>query len=151
MLMEYILSEIEPGFILMVVIWLFSSLFSKKKNKGKKPKKSILDSFESLMSKLEEIPNLDFEEKGKPSDQVDLEEDLVYEFDEELEPIDYKIETQIVQNELENRNLSSTITAEEPKKIDSPKEIKLFGTPLQKAIIFKEVLDKPRALRPHQF
>ncbi len=150
MLMEYFLSEIEPGFILMMIIWIFSSFFSKKKGKGKKTKKSILDSFESLMSKLEGIPNLDFEGKGNPLHEVDLEENLVYEFEDELEPTDSSsIETQIVQSESEN--LSSMVTAQEPKEVKRPKEIKLFGTPLQKAIVFKEILDKPRALRPHQF
>ena len=54
-------AEIEPGFIFMVLIWLFSSFFSKKgkKNSESKPKNRMVDNFEKLMSKLGELPNMD--------------------------------------------------------------------------------------------
>ena len=37
------------------------------------------------------------------------------------------------------------------KKKKQPGEVKLFGTPLQKAMVLKEILDKPRALRPFNY
>lgn len=135
----------------MMIIWLFSSFFSKKKGKGKKSKKSILDSFESLMSKLEEIPNLDFEGKGKPVPDFDFEDDLEFEFEDEFEPVEPSIDTQPVQSKTEYDDLSPIVASDNFEEITPPKQIKLFGTPLQKAIVFKEILDKPRALRPHQF
>ena len=54
-------AEIEPGFIFMVLIWLFSSFFSKKgkKNPESKSKNRMVDNFEKLMSKLGELPNMD--------------------------------------------------------------------------------------------
>ena len=37
------------------------------------------------------------------------------------------------------------------KKKKEASEVKLFGTPLQKGMVLKEILDKPRALRPFNF
>ena len=37
------------------------------------------------------------------------------------------------------------------KKKNAAGEVKLFGTPLQKAMVLKEILDKPRALRPFNY
>ena len=95
-----------------------------------------------------EIPNLDFDGKGKTVPNLDFIDDFEYEFDEEINPIEPKIESTTFITEEEDL---PPIVSEDVELLAPPKDIKLFGTPLQKAILFKEILDKPRSLRPHQF
>ena len=53
-------AEIEPGFILMVLIWLFSSFFSKKKKKNQdlSKKTKLSDKFENLLSSIDNLANV---------------------------------------------------------------------------------------------
>ena len=141
------LAEIEPSFIFMIIIWLFSSFFSKKgkavvKNSPKEEKKGF--SFEAMMKKLSELPNMDMnqaQEIAPESEEEFLEEEFVdpeFHF-EEIEPE----EAACIQEEVEAESIINN------KKPFS--EVRLFGTPLQKAMVLKEILDKPRALRPINF
>ena len=137
------LAEIEPGFILMIIIWLFSSFFSKKKkemkNSANKEKKASL--FEAIMKKLSELPNMDMnqaQEIFSESEEEFFEEEFVepeFHFEE--------IETEEVSDIQEELKAESIII-----KKKQAGGVKLFGTPLQKAMVLKEILDKPRALRP---
>jgi len=136
-------AEIEPGFIFMVLIWLLSSFFSKKgkKNPESKPKNRMVDNFEKLMSKLGELPNMD----------MNQDQPILSEYEEEIfedEIIESHSEfDQLVDEKIDyvKENLKSEPTRE---KRSVPPEIKLFGTPLQKAMVLNEILAKPRALRP---
>ena len=139
-------AEIEPGFILMVIIWLFSSFFSKNKkavkNSPKEKKKAF--SFEAIMKKLGELSDVDInhpQEIFPKSEEEFLEEEFV---DPEFhfEEIDLE-EKESIQEEVETESI---IKNKKPLS-----EVKLFGTPLQKAMVLKEILDKPRALRPFNF
>ena len=140
------LAEIEPSFIFMVLIWLFSSFFSKKgKGKGQSiPKKNRLSNVGKLMEKIGGLPNMDlnqpqpvFSEYEEDIFEEDLMEPELY-FDEvKVEGGAYIQEEAKVESQLKKKNIST--------------EIKLFGTPLQKAMVLKEILDKPRSLRPFNF
>ena len=133
-------SEIEPGFILMIVIWLLSSFFSKKKKgvKNSPNKEKKTSSFKAIMKKLGELPNMDMNQAQELFSES--EEDY---FEEEFN-----------QPELQFQEVEEVEYVQEEVKVDSlPKkkknrEVKLFGTPLQKAMVLKVILDKPRALRP---
>ena len=125
----------------MIVIWLFSSFFLKKKkgvkNSSNKEKKA--SSIEAIMKKLGKLPNMDMnqaQEIFSDSEEEFFEEEFV---EPELELHFEEIETEEVKVE--------SIT----KKKKQVSEVKLFGTPLQKAMVLKEILDKPRALRPFNF
>ncbi len=125
----------------MIVIWLFSSFFLKKKkgvtNSSNKEKKA--SSIEAIMKKLGKLPNMDMnqaQEIFSDSEEEFFEEEFV---EPELELHFEEIETEEVKAE-------SII-----KKKKQVSEVKLFGTPLQKAMVLKEILDKPRALRPFNF
>ena len=140
------LAEIEPGFILMIVIWLFSSFFSKDKkgvkNSPKQEKKAF--SFEAIMKKLGELSDVDVnhaQEIFPESEEEFFEEEFVdpeFHF-KEIDPE----EAAYIQEEAEAESII--------KKKEPVSEVKLFGTPLQKAMVLKEILDKPRALRPFNF
>ena len=126
----------------MIVIWLFSSFFLKKKkgvkNSSNKEKKA--SSIEVIMKKLGKLPNMDMNQAQEiffaESEEEFFEEEFV---EPELELHFEEIETEEVKAE-------SII-----KKKKQSGEVKLFGTPLQKAMVLKEILDKPRALRPFNF
>ena len=137
------LAEIEPSFIFMILIWLFSSFFSKKK-KGVKSlpnKEKKASSFEAIMKKLGELPNMDmnqvpeiFSESEEEFFEEEFTEPEVHFEGIEPEEAEYFQEEVKTESQLKKKNIST--------------EIKLFGTPLQKAMVLKEILDKPRALRP---
>ena len=145
-------SEIEPGYIIMIAIWLLSSFFSKKKkgmnNSLNKEKKA--SSFESIMKKLGERPNMETSQAQEiyPEPEEDFFEEefnqpeLQFQEVEEVEIIQEVEEVEIIQEEVKVEFL--------PKK-KKHKNGKLFGTPLQKAMVLKEILDKPRAMRPFIF
>ena len=140
------LAEIEPSFIFMTIIWLFSSFFSKKKkemkNSANKEKKASL--FEAIMKKLSELPNMDMnqaQEIFSESEEKFFEEEYAepeFHF-EGIEPE----EVACIQEEVKAKSII--------KKKKQACEVKLFGTPLQKAMVLKEILDKPRALRPFNY
>lgn len=136
-------AEIEPSFIFMVLIWLFSSFFSKKgkKNPESKPKNRMVDSFEKLMSKLGELPNMDMNQAQpilSEYEQEIFEDEIIESHSEFNQLVDEKID-------YVKENLKPEAP---PEKQSVPPEIKLFGTPLQKAMVLNEILAKPRALRP---
>ena len=137
------LAEIEPGIILMILIWLFSSFFSKNKKdvKHSPNKEQKTSSFEAIMKKLGKLPNMDMnqaQEIFSESDEESFEEEFV-----EPEFHFEGIETEEVADIQEELKAESIII-----KKKQAGEVKLFGTPLQKAMVLKEILDKPRALRP---
>ena len=141
------LSEIEPGFILMIIIWLFSSFFSKKKKRGVKSspnKEKKASSFEAIMKKLGELPNMDMNQ----AQEIFSESEEEF-FEEEFAEPEFhfeEIEQEKVADIQEEMKVEAII-----KKKKQATEVKLFGTPLQKAMVLKEILDKPRALRPFNF
>jgi hypothetical protein len=137
------LAEIEPSFIFMILIWLFSSFFSKKKKgvKSSPNKEKKASSFEAIMKKLGELPNMDinqapeiFSESEEEFFEEEFTEPEVHFEGIEHEEAEYFQEEVKAESQLKKKNIST--------------EIKLFGTPLQKAMVLKEILDKPRALRP---
>ena len=140
------LAEIEPSFIFMILIWLFSSFFSKKKKgvKSSPNKEKKASSFEAIMKKLGELPNMDMNQAPEifsESEEEFFEEEFTepeFHF-EEIEPE----EVTCIQEEVKAKSII--------KKKKQTGEVKLFGTPLQKAMVLKEILDKPRALRPFNF
>ena len=137
------LAEIEPGIILMILIWLFSSFFSKNKKgvKHSPNKEKKASSFEAIMKKLGKLPNMDMnqaQEIFSESEEEFFEEEFV-----EPEFHFEGIETEEVADIQEELKAESIII-----KKKQAGEVKLFGTPLQKAMVLKEILDKPRALRP---
>ena len=137
------LAEIEPSFIFMILIWLFSSFFSKKgKNKGQSiPKENRLSNVGKLIEKLGGLRNMDLNQSQPVFSEYEAGDDLsepeLY-FDEvKVEGGEYTQEEVKVESQLKKKSIST--------------EIKLFGTPLQKAMVLKEILDKPRALRRFNF
>ena len=136
-------SEIEPGFILMIVIWLLSSFFSKKKKgvKNSPNKEKETSSFKTIMKKLGELPNMDMNQAQELFSES--EEDY---FEEEFN-----------QPEIQFQEVEKVEFVQEEVKADSfskkkkNREVRLFGTPLQKAMVLKVILDKPRALRPFNY
>jgi len=140
------LAEIEPSFIFMILIWLFSSFFSKKKKgvKSSPNKEKKASSFEAIMKKLGELPNMDMNQAPEifsESEEEFFEEEFTepeFHF-EEIEPE----EVACIQEEVKAKSII--------KKKKQAGEVKLFGIPLQKAMVLKEILDKPRALRPFNF
>ena len=148
------MAEVEPGFILMLLIWLFSSFSSKKKAKKSKPslkKEKISQKLESLLRKLGDLPEIDV---NQPQDLFSDSDNLF--FDED--PMDPELDFGTIKEEdsYDVDAVSSTTEAElglEPTIPLRPshKEIKLYGTPLQKVMVLKEILDKPRALNPFTF
>ena len=140
------LSEIEPGIILMILIWLFSSFFSKNKKgvKHSPNKEKKTSSFETIMKKLGKLPNMDMnqaQEIFSESEEEFFEEEFV-----EPEFHFEGIETEEVADIQEE--LKAEFIIKNKKQVG---EVKLFGTPLQKAMVLKEILDKPRALRPFNY
>ena len=137
------LSEIEPGIILMILIWLFSSFFSKNKKgvKHSPNKEKKASSFEAIMKKLGKLPNMDMNQ----TQEIFSESDEEFSEEEFVEPEFHfeGIETEEVADIQEELKAESIII-----KKKQAGEVKLFGTPLQKAMVLKEILDKPRALRP---
>jgi|TARA_B110000467_G_scaffold162562_1_gene186109 uncharacterized membrane protein YhiD involved in acid resistance len=140
------LAEIEPGFIFMIIIWLFSSFFSKKKKgvKNSPNKEKKASSFESIMKKLGELPNMDMSQA----------QDLFSESEEEYVEDEF-VESEFTFEDIESEEvdcIQEQVNAESiVKKKKQSREVKLFGTPLQNAMVLKEILDKPRALRPFSF
>ena len=137
------LAEIESGIILMILIWLFSSFFSKNKKgvKHSPNKEKKASSFVAIMKKLGKLPNMDMnqaQEIFSESEEEFFEEEFV-----EPEFHFEGIETEEVADIQEELKAESIII-----KKKQAGEVKLFGTPLQKAMVLKEILDKPRALRP---
>ena len=138
-----LLAEIEPGIILMILIWLFSSFFSKNKKgvKHSPNKEKKASSFEAIMKKLGELPNMDMNQAQEIFSES--EENI---FEEEFVEPEFHFEgikTEEVVDIQEELKAESIII-----KKKQAGEVKLFGTPLQKAMVLKEILDKPRALRP---
>ena len=137
------LAEIEPGFILMIVIWLLSSFFSKKKKgvKDSPNKEKKTSSFKTIIKKLAELPNMDMNQAQELFSES--EEDY---FEEEFNQPEMQFqeveEVEFVQEE---------IKADSVSKKKKNREVRLFGTPLQKAMVLKVILDKPRALRPFNY
>ena len=130
----------------MILIWLFSSFFSKKKKgvKSSPNKEKKASSFEAIMKKLGELPNMDmnqvpeiFSESEEEFFEEEFTEPEVHFEGIEPEEAEYLQEEVKAESQLKKKNIST--------------EIKLFGTPLQKAMVLKEILDKPRALRPFNF
>lgn len=130
----------------MIIIWLFSSFFSKKKKgvKSLSNKEKKASSFEAIMKKLGELPNMDMNQTPEifsESEEEFFEEEFTepeFHF-EEIEPE----EVAYIQEEVKAKSII--------KKKKQAGEVKLFGTSLQKAMVLKEILDKPRALRPFNF
>ena len=130
----------------MIIIWLFSSFFSKKKKgvKSLSNKEKKASSFEAIMKKLGELPNMDMNQVPEifsESEEEFFEEEFTepeFHF-EEIEPE----EVTCIQEEVKAKSII--------KKKKQAGEVKLFGTSLQKAMVLKEILDKPRALRPFNF
>jgi hypothetical protein len=137
------LAEIEPSFIFMILIWLFSSFFSKKKKgvKSSPNKEKKASSFEAIMKKLGELPNMDMNQV--PEIFSESEEEF---FEEEFTEPEFHFEG--IEPEEAEYLQEEVKTESQLKKKNISTEIKLFGTPLQKAMVLKEILDKPRALRP---
>ena len=141
------MAEVEPGFILMVLIWLFSSFFSKKKPKKSKPsinKEKVSQKFQSLLRKLGDLPEMDVnqpQEIFSESEEEFFEEEFA-ESEFHFEGIEPE-EVACIQEEVKAKSII--------KKKKQAGEVKLFGTPLQKAMVLKEILDKPRALRPFNY
>ena len=136
-------AEVEPGFILMVLIWLFSSFFSKKGKKGAESnsKNRMVGNFEKLLKKFGELPNMDMNQAQPifPEYEEDIFEDEIIEPHSGYDKVaDEKIE----------RVKKDFKTEPPPKKRSVHPEVKLFGTPLQKAMVLNEILAKPRSLRP---
>ena len=106
-------------------------------------KEKKVSSFEVIMKKLGELPNMDMNQAPEIFSESE-EEFFKEEFTEpevhfegiEPEEAEY-LQEEVVESQLKKKNIST--------------EIKLFGTPLQKAMVLKEILDKPRALRPFNF
>ena len=76
------LAEIEPGIILMILIWLFSSFFSKNKKgvKHSPNKEKKASSFLAIMKKLGKLPNMDMnqaQEMFSESEEEFFEEKFV--------------------------------------------------------------------------
>ena len=125
----------------MIVIWLLSSFFSKKKKgvKDSPNKEKKTSSFKAIMKKLGELPNMDMNQAQEIFS--DSEEEF---FEEEfVEP-----ELELHFEEIETEEVKAEFIIKKKKQVS---EVKLFGTPLQKAMVLKEILDKPRALRPFNF
>ncbi len=151
------LAEIEPGFILMMLIWLFSSFFSKKKTKKKKASKykhTLSQKFESLLRKLDDLSEIDVNQTQEI--YTDSEAILVDEksIKPELNTNTIYKQNPYIQDEIDldpiiigSESIIKPISVSKSKH----KEIKLFGTPLQKAMVLREILDKPRALKPFSF
>ena len=147
------MAEVEPGFILMVLIWLFSSFFSKKKSKTAKPsinKEKVSQKLKSLLRKLGDLPEIDVNEPQN----LFSDSNNVF-FDEE--PMEPELDFDTIQEE-NSYDVDADSTIAEAEDLDyiiasnsSHKEIKLYGTPLQKVMVLKEILGKPRALNPFTF
>ena len=112
------------------------------KSSPNKEKKA--SSFEAIMKKLGELPNMDmnqapeiFSESEEEFFEEEFTEPEVHFEGIEPEEAEYLQEEIKAKSQLKKKNIST--------------EIKLFGTPLQKAMVLKEILDKPRALRPFNF
>ena len=123
------LAEIEPSLIFMILIWLFSSFFSKKgKGKGQSiPKKNRLSNVEKLMEKLGGLRNMDFNQSQPFFSEYEaniFEDDLVEPelyFDEvKVEGGEYiqeevKVESQLKKKSIstndENQNIFETLAA----------------------------------------
>ena len=112
------------------------------KSLSNKEKKA--SSFEAIMKKLGELPNMDMNQTPEifsESEEEFFEEEFTepeFHF-EEIEPE----EVAYIQEEVKAKSII--------KKKKQAGEVKLFGTSLQKAMVLKEILDKPRALRPFNF
>ena len=149
-------AEIEPGFILMVLIWLFSSFFSKKKPKKShqlKDKVKVSQKFENILAKLGELPDMDINNSQKVNSDF---EEILYDENSELRSVNTNNQYLSVEDETpidltSNQNDLDKETNFYTKPKPKPKKIKLYGTSLQKVIVLKEILDKPRALRPISF
>ena len=130
----------------MVVIWLLSSFFSKKKKgvKHSSNKEKKASSFKAIMKKLSELPNMDMNQAQEivPESEEEFFEEVFVEPEFHFEDIEPEVAT-CIQEEVKAESII--------KKKKQSIEVKLFGTPLQKAMILKEILDKPRALRPFNF
>ncbi len=106
------------------------------KNSPNKEKKT--SSFKAIMKRLGELPNMDMNQAQELFSES--EEDY---FEEEFN-----------QAELQFKEVEEVEYVQEEVKVDflpkkkKNREVKLFGTPLQKAMVLKVILDKPRALRP---
>ena len=72
------LAEIEPSFIFMVLIWLFSSFFSKKgKDKGQSiSKENRLSNVGKLIEKLGGLPNMDLKQSEPVFSEYEAEDVL---------------------------------------------------------------------------
>ena len=142
------LAEIEPGIILMILIWLFSSFFSKNKKgvKHSPNKEKKASSFEAIMKKLGKLPNMDMNQAQEifPESEEEFFEEEFVDPEFHFKEIDPE-EAAYIQEEAKAESESIT------KKKEPVSEVKLFGTPLQKAMVLKEILDKPWALRPFNF
>jgi len=161
-------AEIEPGFILMILIWLFSSFFSKKKKKNQdlSKKTKLSDKFENLLSSLDNLANVN--DKGSrdidASFNVDLntqsnknqkDESGIIFSDEDYDDNFYGSDDLGVDVVDFDEGLVSSVPKTEPQKQNMSssktvtKSLKIYGTPIQKVMILKEILDKPRALNPY--
>ena len=130
----------------MIIIWLFSSFFSKKEKgvKSSSNKEKKASSFEAIMKKLGELPNMDINQAPEifsESEEEFFEEEFT-EPEVHFEGIEPE-EVACIQEEVKAKSII--------KKKKQTGEVKLFGTPLQKAMVLKEILDKPRALQPFNF
>jgi len=164
-------AEIEPGFILMVLIWLFSSFFSKKKKKNQdlSKKTKLSDKFENLLSSLDNLANVNDKgsrdvdttfnvdlntQSNKNQNQKD-ESEIVFS-DEYYDDNFYSTDDLGVEGVDYDEGLVSPVPKAEPQKQNIPtsktvtKSFKIYGTPIQKVMILKEILDKPRGLNPYK-
>ena len=161
---EYRLGEIEPGFVLMILIWLFSSFFSKKKVKRDfTDKKNISNKIGYFINNL----NKSFEEDKQPSsnpDKLYSSEGSSVEIDDayssegsslELDKINFldDFPLELDQNHIPvNPNFKdATFIQDVNNDMNSNRKRKIYGVPLEKIIVLNEILGKPRALNPFSF
>ena len=100
-----------------------------------------MGTFEKLINKLGESPNMDMNQAHP----------ILSEYEEEVFEHEI-IETHSNFNEPDGEEINyfkeNLESESDPEKQIAHPEIKLFGTPLQKAMVLNEILAKPRALRP---
>lgn len=147
-----LLAEFEPGYILFLIIWALSSFFSKKSRKKntKKPlnvkSNKIERGLDELFKRLEH-----FQADPDVMPRPHLEEIPI---DDDVEDIDaeFLIDTETLssEDELDSDSIFE-VESETAIKPKSKRKIILNSDSLKEAIVFKEIIDRPRALRPFTY
>ena len=156
-----LLAEFEPGYILFLIIWALSSFFSKKNRKAKNTKTPLnIDSnkvkrgLEELFKRLEHF-QADPDVMPRPHlEEILVDDNVVVDVDYDAEDIDaeFVVDTETISSEDELD--SDYIFEAEPETAIIPKakrKIILNADSLKEAIVLKEILDRPRALRPFTY